>query len=124
MSENIVLPIKPEYVDLILKGEKKYEFRKRACKDHIKKIYIYETAPVKSVVAEVMVDDILKGSPDYIWNACKESGGISKDKFYSYFKDSPNAVAYKLGRITIYDKPKQLIDFGVESVPQSFIYVK
>ena len=123
MSRSIILPIKPEYTEKILKGTKKYEFRKRACREKIDKIYIYETAPVKKVVAEVSVDEIIKGSPQYIWNICSKYGGINKQKYDQYFNDSPNAAAYKLGCVKKYEKPKELSDFGVDYVPQSFVYV-
>ena len=38
---SILLSIKPEYVEKILSGEKRYEFRRKLCKDEIDKIYVY-----------------------------------------------------------------------------------
>lgn len=33
------------------------------------------------------------------------------------------AHAYKLGKIKVYDKPKMLMDYGIKTAPQSFVYV-
>ena len=52
-DKNIVLPIKPEYADKILNGQKKYEYRKNICTDNIEKIYVYATSPVKAIIGEL-----------------------------------------------------------------------
>lgn len=59
----ILLSINPEHVDHILDGSKEYEFRKRKCKEEIDGIIIYCTAPVKQVIAEVDVAEILEDTP-------------------------------------------------------------
>ena len=41
----ILLSIKPEYVNKIIAGTKKYEFRKHLAQGDIQKIIIYSTAP-------------------------------------------------------------------------------
>lgn len=121
---SIVLSIKPQYVKLILDKSKKYEFRKIRCKQDIKKIYIYETAPKMKVVAEVEVLEILERTPKEIWNICNEYGGISKKEYDIYYSNSKIAIAYKLGYIKKYEIPKTLQQFGIKSAPQSFVYVK
>ena len=42
---SIVLSIHPKYVEQILLGTKKYEYRTRICSKSVNKIYIYETSP-------------------------------------------------------------------------------
>ena len=50
----ILISINPEYVNEILSGRKKYEYRKvKAKKDNVDKMIIYATAPVMKVVAEI-----------------------------------------------------------------------
>jgi type I restriction enzyme S subunit len=48
----VLLSIKPQYVDEIVKGNKKYEFRKKIFKkkDEVQEIYIYSTSPVKKII--------------------------------------------------------------------------
>jgi len=48
---NVLLSIKPKYVDLILNGEKKYEFRRKIFRNETNKVYVYCTSPVKKIVA-------------------------------------------------------------------------
>ena len=67
----ILLSINPEHVDHILDGSKEYEFRKTKCKEEIDGIIIYCTAPVKQVIAEVNVAEILEDTPKKIWHGQK-----------------------------------------------------
>lgn len=118
-----MLSIKPEYVKKIVSGEKKYEYRKHAAKCKVEKIVIYSCAPEKSVVGEVIVKGILAKSKSSLWETTKEHGGISRAKYREYFADSKTAYAYELGDVTVYDKPKSLLDYGIKSAPQSFVYL-
>lgn len=48
---NVLLSIKPKYIEEIRKGNKKYEFRKtRFRQRHINEAYIYSTSPVKMIL--------------------------------------------------------------------------
>ena len=61
----ILLSINPEYVEKILLGQKKYEYRKvKPSRKDIDKMIIYSTAPVKMIVAEVYIEDIIIERPD------------------------------------------------------------
>ena len=33
------------------------------------------------------------------------------------------AYAYKLGKVKVFDKPKELIEFEKKSAPRSFVYI-
>lgn len=120
----ILMPINPEYVDEILSGNKKYEYRKiKAKRKNIDKMVIYSTSPIMRVVAEVDVEGIIEASPEKLWEQTKEYSGITKDFYSKYYKNKEIAIAYKLGNIKVYDKPKKLCDIGINYVPQSFIYL-
>ena len=119
----ILMSIKPEFVKQIFVGTKRFEFRKRACKQEVDKIYIYSTTPVMKVVGEVQVEDVLIGKPEDIWKYTKQYAGIKKDFFDKYYLDKEQAVAYKLGCVMEYDRPKELVDFGVKTAPQSYQYI-
>lgn len=121
--KNIVLPIKSEYVRQILQGTKKYEFRKIKCKEKINYMYIYETAPVKKVVAKVKVIDIIEGTPDEVWNKCYHSAGIEKSGYDKYFLNRSKAYAFCLGECIKFESPKELSDYGINFTPQSFVYI-
>lgn len=120
----ILMPINPEYVEEILSGRKKYEYRKiKAKRNNIDKMIIYSTSPVMKVVAEVIIKDILEEEPDVLWEMTKNESGISKEFYNKYYKNKKKAVAYKLGEIKIYNIPMSLNDFGINYVPQSFVYI-
>lgn len=42
----ILLSIKPRFVEQILNGEKRFEYRKRVPERHVNKIIIYNSSPV------------------------------------------------------------------------------
>lgn len=119
----ILLPIQKKYVDLILDGKKKYEFRKKLCKEEISKIIIYETAPTKLVVGEVQVEEKLILPKDKLWSLTHGCAGVEKKFYDQYFEKQGNACAYKLGKAVRYAIPIDLISFGVNGVLQSFVYV-
>lgn len=52
-----------------------------------------------------------------------EYGGIDENDYYKYYNNKQYAVAYKLGEPALYSVPKDLSDFNVDYVPQSYIYV-
>ena len=120
----ILMPIKPEFVEKILLGTKKYEYRKiKAKRNNIEKMLIYSTFPVMRVVAEVDIVEIIEGKPELLWEETKLESGITKEFFNKYYKDREVAIAYKLGNIKIYDEPKTLNYIGINYVPQSFVYL-
>lgn len=119
----MLLSIKPEYVKAILDGKKEYEFRKRRCKTGVKKIVFYSTAPESKVVGEAEIDEIIEGSPSKIWDLAKKAAGITRVNYFKYYYGYHNAVAYKLKNVVAYDPPKELSDYEINHVPQSFIYL-
>lgn len=119
----VLMSIKPEYVEKILNGTKKYEYRKTKTKLDIDKIIIYSTNPVKKVVAEVEVKNILIDTPENIWNKTKEYSGTTKKFYDAYFKNKKEAIAYELDEIKIYDNPKTLSELGINNAPQSYMYI-
>ena len=56
----MLLTIKPQYVEKIIAGQKKFKFRKFRCRDGIDTIVIYATAPTKKLVGEVRLLGIIK----------------------------------------------------------------
>lgn len=120
-----LLSIKPEYVEKIFSGEKKFEYRKCVFSNKkVKTILIYATMPVGKVVGEFEMDGILSASPLEIWNKTKDFSGISEVFFNQYFKDKNTAHAIQISKIKIYKNAKRLNEVVLNNVaPQSFCYV-
>ena len=119
----MILSISPEDIELIIKGKKKYDFRKFTCKKEVKTILLYATHPIKAIVGEAKILDIIKNTPENVWKITKDFAGMSKEAFDIYYCDKNVAIAYELGNIKIYKKPKSLKDFNLDIVPRSFAYV-
>jgi predicted transcriptional regulator len=119
----MLLSINPEHVDNILRGNKQVEFRKVRCKPDVEQIIIYSTAPVMRVVAEATVVEVIIGDILEVWRLTKAYSGITYNYYRKYYKGKKTAVAYRLGEIRPYTKPKTLADFGISHPPQSFLYI-
>lgn len=120
----ILLPIKPEYVDKILSGEKKYEFRRNLAKSNVTKILVYATSPIMMVVGEAEVVGTLSLRPSPLWEETKNEAGISRAKFREYFTGKKIGYAYKLGRVQRYNNPLPLSTYNINQAPQSLVYIK
>lgn len=121
---SILLSIKPEFAEKILRGEKCYEFRRKLCQKEVDKIYIYETNPVKKVVGEAAVIEKIQGDKEMIWKRTKDFAGVTREGFEQYFADMKTAGAYCLGKVTVYETARDIKSFGISAAPQSFVYVE
>lgn len=134
----IMLAIKPEYVEEIFDGLKRYEYRKRIPNHPISQIVIYETAPVSKVVGKVDVDEIINNTPDGLYDETKRWAGISKEKYDKYFgitdelrdeyfRGNPcwgSAYAYSLNHPVIFSSPASIKEYGLRGAPQSYVYLE
>ncbi len=121
---SVLMSIKPEYVQGIMSGRKIYEFRKKAFKRTVDRIYIYSTVPVKKIVGEAEIESIIVDTPEELWKMTYKGAGINKDFFDSYYENREKAVAYKLINIKKYQKPKTLSEMGIKTAPQSYQYLE
>ena len=121
-KDNIILPISPIYVEKILNGQKKYEFRKKLAKKEVKKIYIYATTPVKKIVGEVEVKSKIVLPKEQLWIIAAERAGVTKEFYSKYFEKQNEACAYELGDVLKYNEGIMLKELGIKSVPQAFVY--
>jgi len=119
----MLLSIQPRHVENILNGTKRFEFRKVKSRREVCCIVIYCTAPVGHVIGEVEVLGTLDGNPAEVWERTCQHSGITKQFFDEYFAGRERAVAYELGEVSVYERPKSLVELGVSSAPQSFVYV-
>ena len=122
-AKTALFSIRPEYVEKIFNGTKKFEYRKQPNRIPISKILIYETAPIMKIVGEAEVEKVLVDTPEVIWEKTKEYSGISKEFYFQYYRRRYAAVAYQLKNIIKYDIPKELSHFGIKRAPQSFCYL-
>ena len=120
----VLLAIKPEFVEKIFSGEKKYEFRKVVFKKEVDKVLIYASSPISKVVGEFEIKTVIQASLSKLWDVTKEGAGISEDYFRDYFKNKHEGCAIRIGRVKKYDQPLTLEKVGVRTAPQSFVYLR
>lgn len=123
--DTLLISIKPELVERIVCGEKKYEYRKSFPPITVKKLVIYSTFPVQKVVAVAEVLAMRENTPWAIWEGTKDGAGVSEEMYYEYFSGRPKAFAFKLGKIDVITPPVNLKDVDKTlSPPQSYTILK
>lgn len=123
-SDTILISIHPVYVDKILSGRKKYEFRKRF-PEGVRYMLVYTTSPVKKITVLVEIAYVIKDSPNNIWRKTSKDAGVTRKFFEAYFKNKTNAYAVRFKEIHKLEKPLSITDIkGVKAAPQSYIYIK
>ena len=117
----VLFSIKPKFVESIIKGNKKYEYRKAIFKKNVDTVVIYKTTPFCKIIGEFEIDGILYDTPENIWQITQEFAGITQDYFDKYFYNRKIAYAIKIGNIKQYElEPKDIIKQF--KAPQSFMY--
>jgi predicted transcriptional regulator len=96
------MSIKPEYTNKIFSGVKKVEYRKKRFKKDIESIVVYSSAPVKKIVGEFLINDILYEPVEILWQKTKILAGISEECFFRYFDTCKNGVAIFIGSPILY----------------------
>lgn len=123
-KRNILMSIKPKFVEEIMLGQKVFEFRKKICDpNNIEKVYIYSSSPMKKIIGCFEFNTVIEGLPEEIWEKCKEGAGISKKYFMEYYQNKEKAYALKIDNLKIFDEfisPYELNENFTP--PQSYMY--
>lgn len=119
----ILLPIKKIYSDLIFEGSKGFEFRKSASKVVPNIIHVYEAEGNKKIVGRLSIEGLIIDEPESVWEWCKDSAGISKEDFFKYFEGCDTAYAYVIEDTYRFAKPRSLEDYDLKFAPQGRIWV-
>lgn len=123
----VILSIKPEFVERIFSGIKKFEYRKVIFKrNDISTVVVYATKPYGKVVGEFEIGDIIVNNPKDLWKQTKDYSGISKSYFTEYFEGRDQGFAIKIKSCKKYDVPLDLsvYDKSIKVAPQSFCYTE
>ena len=121
----VILSIKPKYVERILSGEKKYEFRKIIFKEPVDEVIIYASSPIKKFVASFKIGEIIKDKPSSLWIKCNGESGLDESEFFSYFKDYNSGFAIRIMNLQTFNEPIEPTSiFNNFMPPQSFQYCK
>lgn len=121
-----LLSIKPEFVKEIMKGGKRFEYRKKVFKrSDVSSIVVYATKPYGKIVGEFEIEDIIEERIDKLWSDTKHLSGISEEFFYDYFKNRESGFAIQIKDFIEYKEHLELSEFdsNIKVAPQSFCYI-
>ncbi|MCT4612873.1 MAG: hypothetical protein N4A47_05865 [Clostridia bacterium] len=122
MKKKVLLSIKTKYVNRIIEGSKKYEYRKKfpVLEGIENTIYIYSSKDDKAIVGEMIISEIISG------DAIEVSEVTGKDILgYADEYEGKTLNALKVKSFIKYDEPislKWLKDKGF-TVPQNYRYL-
>lgn len=121
----VLLSIKPEFAFKIFDGTKKFEFRKTIFKNtEVKQVVVYASSPLRQVIGEFEIEEILRDDLSALWDLTREHSGISENFFYKYFENKEQGYAIKIKNVKKYKEPKNLREEFKLLPPQSFVYIK
>ena len=121
----ILMSIKPQFVEKIRRGEKKFEFR-RVLPRHQEagRIVVYASKPVGKVVGEITVADYHTYPVAEMWERTKEQSGLTREEFFDYFHGKQNAHAIEIKSYQDYEQPLPLdVLLPGKVPPQSYCYL-
>ncbi len=121
----VLLSIKPQFVEEIFNGNKKFEYRKSIFKRKgITSVVIYSTMPVGKIVGEFDIGDILIDTPKSLWERTKDYSGTTEDFYDSYFMNRIQGYAIKIKSLKKYQEPIcPYTTYENFTAPQSFKYL-
>ena len=127
-SKSVVLSIRPRYVEPILRGTKVVELRRRFPQSISgSTAYIYSTSPIRELVGDVQISEVLKLPVETIWKKFSKCTHVNETEFNSYFSDLRKGNVLLLSEPREYRKKIPLHELryklGFEP-PQSFLYAR
>ena len=120
-----LISIRPCFVDKILSGEKRLEFRRSWAAKPVDILVIYSSSPVQRIVAAVNIVSVFEASPTALWKLSQEKGGgVTRQLIYEYFMGKKSGFALELADVLEFENPidpKKMFKNFV--APQSFRYL-
>lgn len=120
----VLLSIKPEFASRIFDGSKKYEYRRTIFKrGDVATVVVYASNPIRRVVGEFEIGEILHEEPANLWAKTCNHAGITEQQFMEYFMNRTKGYAIGIKQTRKYKTPLSLDDFTLSWPPQSFTYL-
>lgn len=120
-----LISIRPRFVEKILSGEKRLEFRRSWAAEPVDILVIYSSSPVQRIVATANVVSLTEGSPTALWELAKvKRGGVPRQLIYDYFEGKKTGFAIEISDVLELEShvdPKKVFKNFI--APQSFRYL-
>lgn len=100
--ERVLMSLNPEYYDLIWQGLKRHEFRRRYLAGKPTTWFVYLTAPVSKLAAEIDLDTAITDTPVRIAQIAEQARVGNGASVYEYLKDLDRGFAIPIMRVREY----------------------
>ena len=109
LDNNLLMSIKPKYAQMVFRGSKIIEVRKRFSNKWIgSRVVLYASQPVSALVGEARISSVVCGKPDDIWSKFEAMIGCSWKEFAEYVSSATTISAIELTDIIPYRAPVPL----------------
>ncbi|MDR3290685.1 MAG: hypothetical protein LBT10_00905 [Methanobrevibacter sp.] len=102
---NVLMSIKPNFVEKIVSKEKTYEFRRNIFKKEVEKVVIYSTSPEKKIIGYFISNEIIEDRPENLWDDLSDQSGLNEENFFNYFKEKETGFALKIDDLKVFQNP-------------------
>lgn len=94
-----LISIREPHASAIFDGRKRYEYRTRAPSlEGPTKFLVYVPSPEQEVRGCIVVEDVLSGPPEALWEETADEGGVEEATFAEYFEGREEAHALQIAR--------------------------
>ena len=119
-EQTLLMSLRPEFADLILRGQKTVELRRKFSKKYEgATIVFYVTNPIKKFMFMAKISKVDHRQKECLWNDYEQECGVSEEIFEQYFSGTDNGYAIHLSDVQ--PIPNQL---GFDQVKQNWPEIK
>jgi predicted transcriptional regulator len=124
----VLISIKPRYAELIERGEKRVEFRRRFPKGlSTAQAIFYVSVPARRIALVARIACVRRGSPRELWREFADVAGAERAEFDRYFAGARDGVALVLEEVVALRPAMALDDPRLRAIgfrpPQSLMVV-
>jgi len=96
-SRAVLMSIRPEFAEAMIRGTKTVEFRRRFSKRHAgARVWFYASKPVQSLVLTARISHVQQARTEALWASQKSRAGITEETFAQYFTGARSGFAVSL----------------------------
>lgn len=100
---DILISVEERHASNMLAGKKSVELRRKPLRiPSGTRVWVYSKLPRGQIQALAIVDEVVSGTPDEIWNSYGAQSAISRNEFNAYFADA------QIGCAIIFEEVKPL----------------
>lgn len=126
--DSILLSVRPQYAEKILRGEKTVELRRvRPRVSPGDAIVMYVSSPEREVRALLLVEEVFEAHPEALWDVVGNAAGVSRREYEDYFEGSATGIGIALRVVADLKEPVTLDELRAMSPgfrpPQSYRYI-